>query len=103
VRDDTRTPQPSEKRERRRRGESIHIFEIWPVYLQAGGWRLKSSWIGSKLGDLVPYFDYFNSVTHFEIWVRGDSDLRAVLSVRTAAVLAQSSFGRRTVWVGKKL
>jgi hypothetical protein len=28
VRDDTRTPQPSEKRERRRRGESIHIFEI---------------------------------------------------------------------------
>jgi hypothetical protein len=34
--------------------------------------------------------------------VRGESDLRAVKSVWTATVLAQSSFGRRTVWVGKQ-
>jgi hypothetical protein len=30
------------------------------------------------------------------------SDLRAVLSGQTATVSAQSSFGRRTVWVGKR-
>jgi hypothetical protein len=58
--------------------------------------------MGSKLGELVPYFEYFDPVTQFEIWVRGDSDLGAVLSVQTAAVSAQSSFGRRTVWVGKR-
>jgi hypothetical protein len=94
VREHIRTPQPSEKRGRRRRGESVQIFYIWPVCLQAGGWS-KYAWIGSKLGEPVLYFDYFNLVTQFGIWVRGDSDLRAVLSVQTAAVSAQISFGRQ--------
>jgi hypothetical protein len=44
---------------------------------------------GSKLGELVPYFEYFDPFTQFGIWVRGGSDLRAVLLVQTAAVLAQ--------------
>jgi hypothetical protein len=78
VREHTRTPQPSEKRGRRRRGESVQISEFWPVCLQAIVWRLKGAWIGSKLGELVPYFDYFDLVTQFEIWVSGGSDLRAV-------------------------
>jgi hypothetical protein len=50
---------------------------------------------------LVPYFEYFDQVTQFEILVSGGSDLSAVLLVRNAAVLAQRSFGRQTVWVGK--
>jgi hypothetical protein len=54
---------------------------------------LKHAWICSKLGELVPYFEYLDPVTQFGIWVSGGSDLRAVLLVRTAAILAQSSFG----------
>ena len=41
-------------------------------------------------------------VSWFEDWVSGASDLRVVLSALTAAVSEQSSFGRRTVWVGKR-
>jgi hypothetical protein len=102
VREHTRTPQPSEKRGRRRRGESVQISKFWSVCLQDGVWRLKRAWIGSKLGELVTYFEYFIPVTQFGIWVNGGSVLRAVLSGRTAAISAQSSFGRRTVWVGKR-
>jgi hypothetical protein len=80
---------------------SAQFSEILLVCLQAGGWSLKRTWIDSKLGDLVPYFEYFDSVVQFGIWVSGASDLRAVLSVQTAAVSAQCSFGRRTIWVGK--
>jgi hypothetical protein len=60
----------------------IQIYEMWLVYLQAGDWRLKYAWIGSKLGELFPYFEYFDPVTQFMIWVSDGSDLRAVLSVR---------------------
>jgi hypothetical protein len=88
VRKHTRTPQLSEKRKRRRRGESVQISEILSVCLQAGGWRLKRAWIGSKLSELVSYFEYFDPVTKFGIWVSGGSDLRAVLSGRAAAVSA---------------
>jgi hypothetical protein len=102
VREHTRIPQPSEKRGRRRRGESVQISKFGPVCLQAGVWRLKRAWIGSKLGELIPYFKYFDPVTQFEIWVSGGSDLRVVLSGQTATVSAQSSFGRRTVWVGNR-
>ena len=70
--------------------------------LQAGDRRLKRDWIGNNLGELVPYFEYFDLVSWFMVWLRGASDLRAVLSVRTATVSAQSSFGRRTVWAGKR-
>jgi hypothetical protein len=101
VREHTRTPQPSEKRGRRR-GESVQISEFWPVCLQACVRRLKRTWIGSKLGEIVPYFEYFDPVAQFEIWVSGGSYLRAVLSVQTVVVLAQSSFGRQTIWVGKQ-
>jgi hypothetical protein len=61
-REHTRTLRPSEKRvrRRRRRGESV---QFWPVCLQAGGWGLKSVWIGFKLGELIPYFEYFDMVT----------------------------------------
>jgi hypothetical protein len=48
--------------------------------------------IGSKLGELVPYLEYFDLITQFRIWASRGSDLRAVLSVRPAAVL-----GDRTV------
>jgi hypothetical protein len=48
---------------------------------------------------LVPYFEYFDPVIRFGIWVSGGSDLRAVLSVQTATVSAQSSFGRQ---IGKQ-
>ena len=41
-------------------------------------------------------------VSWFEVWVSIASDLEAIYSVRTAAVSAQSSFGRRTVWAGKR-
>jgi hypothetical protein len=81
VREHTRTPQSSEKRGRRRRGESIQISEFWPVCLQAGVWRLKRAWIGSKLGELIPYFQYFDLVIQFGIWVSGGSDLKAVCQV----------------------
>ena len=54
-----------------------------------------------KPGELIPYFEHFDLVTWFEDWVSGASDLRVVLSALTAAVSEQSSFGRRTVWVGK--
>jgi hypothetical protein len=50
--------------------------------------------IGSKLGELVPYFEYFDLVGWFEIWTSGESNLRGVKSVRTAKVSAQSSFRR---------
>jgi hypothetical protein len=50
--------------------------------------------IGYKLGELVPYFECFDLVSWFEIWVNGESYLRGVKSVRTAAVSAQSNFGR---------
>jgi hypothetical protein len=59
-----------------------------PVCLQAVDWRLRRAWIDSKLGELLPYFDYLNLVSWFEIWVSGASDLRAVLSVQIATVLA---------------
>jgi hypothetical protein len=38
----------------------------------------------------------------FGIWISGGSDLRVVLSVWTAAISAQSNFGRRTVWIGQR-
>jgi hypothetical protein len=41
-------------------------------------------------------------VTQFEIWMSGASDLIVVLSIRTAAVLAHSNFGRRIEWTGKR-
>jgi hypothetical protein len=62
VRDHTRTPQPSEKRGRRR-GEPVQISEIRLDCLQASGWRLKHAWIDSTLGELVPYFEYFDPIT----------------------------------------
>jgi hypothetical protein len=98
VREHTRTPQPSEKRGRRRRRESVQISEFWPVCLQAGVWRLKRARIGSKLGELVSYFEYFDPVTQFEIWVRGGSDLRAICQVgllqfQHRAVLGDKQFG----------
>jgi hypothetical protein len=98
VREHTRTPQPSEKRERRRRGESVQISEFWPVDLQADVWRLKRAWIGSKFGELVPYFEYFDPVTQFGIWVSGGSDLRTVCQVgllqfQHRAVLGDEEFG----------
>jgi hypothetical protein len=36
--------------------------------------------------ELFPYFEYFDLVTQFEIWVSGASNLKAVLSFRTAAI-----------------
>lgn len=62
----------------------------------------KRAWIDPKLGELVPYFEYFDLVSSFEDWVSGASDLRVVLSALTAAILEQSSFGRQTTWVGKR-
>jgi hypothetical protein len=98
VREHTRTPQPSKKRGRRRRDESIQISEFWPICLQAGVWRLKRAWIGSKLGELVPYFEYFDLVTQFGIWVSGGLDLRAVCQVgllqfQHRVVLGDEQFG----------
>ena len=50
---------------------------------------------------LVLYFEYFDLVSWFEDWVGGASYLRVVLSTLTAAISEQTSFVRRTVWVGK--
>ena len=64
------------------------------AHLQAGGWRLKRGWIGTKLGELVPHLEYFDLSSWFEDWLSLAPDLRVGLSVRAAAVSAQSSFGR---------
>jgi hypothetical protein len=60
------------------------------------------SWIGSKLGDLAPYFEYFDLVSLFEIWLNGELDLRVVKLVRTTVVSAYSNFWGRMVWEGKR-
>ena len=100
-REHTRENTTWERGRRRSRG-SVQICCIWLDSVQAGDWRLKRAWIDPKLGELVPYFEYFGLVSWFENWVSGASDLRVVLSALTAAVSEQSSFGRRTVWVGKR-
>ena len=93
-RENTRIPQPSEKRERKW-GDFCQIGDRWPVCLQASVGRFKHAWIGSKLGKLVPYLDYFDLASWFDIWVTWAS-MRAVLSVQTALISAHSNFGRRT-------
>ena len=62
--------------------------------------RSASSWCsedqtcldGSILGELVPYFEYFDLVSWFEISISGASDLTTALSVRTDAVLVEKQF-----------
>jgi hypothetical protein len=54
--------------------------------------------MGSKLGELTPYFEYFDPVKQFVIWVSGGSDLRAVcqaglLQFQHRAVLGDEQFG----------
>jgi hypothetical protein len=45
-----------------------------------------------KLGDLIPRLGYFNVLSWFEDWLNIRS--KRCLTVRFAAVLGQSSFGR---------
>ena len=55
---------------------------------------LKRGWIGTKLGELVSYLEYFDLSSWFEDWLSRALDLRLVLSVQVTVVLEQNSFGR---------
>jgi hypothetical protein len=71
-----------------RREEEEEEVNLPITGLSSSWWLEAQPWFRSKLGELVPYFEYFNLVTQsmIGIWVSGGSDLRAVLLVRTAAV-----------------
>ena len=65
-----------------------------PVIFQAGDWRIKRGWIGTKVGELVPHLEYFDLLSWFEDWLSRALDFRVVLSVQVTTVLEKSSFGR---------
>ena len=50
-------------------------------HLQAGDWRLKCGWIGTKIGEIVPHLDYFDLFSWLKDWLSGALDLKRVLSV----------------------
>ena len=54
----------------------------------------EEDWICAKLGELVLHLEYFDLVSGFEDWLSRASYLIGILSVRVAAVSAQSNLGR---------
>lgn len=70
-----------------REEEGSVICCIWLDSVQDGDWRLKHVRIGTKLSELVHYFECFDLVSQFRDRVNGASDLRVFLSVQTAAII----------------
>ena len=58
--------------------------------------------MASNFGDLIPHLGHVDALSLFEDWLSETSDLRAVLSIRFAAISEQSSFGRGIVWIVKR-